>query len=160
MPEKMVNFTDPTARAFRGTSRIRWVNCDGNMLFTRKGGKGVMLGANSYYKGADANSSTMAGWFVEDAAGQSGGHPESNTSGTLMPIDFGFDKTVVYPTSNRVAVSTDIGRTFDILKTYDGTQYVNMNSTSQGILTVASIVDQSGNWVEVKISDGKKYGTI
>ena len=160
MSEKMPNFTDPTCRAYRGTDRIRWVNHDGNALYARRGGKGVELGANSYYRSANTNSSTLAGWFVNDAAGMTGGHPESNTSGALLPVNFGLDKTCVFPTSNRVAATTDIGRAFNVLRTYDGTQYVDLNSTGLGIVTVSSIIDSAGNYVEVKITDNKRYGSI
>lgn len=160
MPEKMNNFTDPTCRAYRGVDRIRWVNHDGNALYTRRGGKGVILHPNGYYRSADTNSSTLAGWFVQDAAGVSGGHPESNTSGALLPVNFGLDKTCVYPTSNRVAVAADIGRAFNVLRTYDGTQYVDLNSTGLGVLTVCSVIDAPGNYVECKITDNKRFGNI
>jgi hypothetical protein len=160
MPEKMNNFSDATCKCYRGTDRIRWVSFDGNALFTRRGGKGVELGANSQYRSANTNSSTLAGWFANDAAGQTGGHPESNTSGALLPVNFGLDKTCVYPTSNRVAVAADVGRAFNVLRIYDGTQYCDLNSTGLGILTVTSIIDNPGNFVEVKITDNKKYVNI
>lgn len=160
MSEKMSNFTDPTCRAYRGVDRIRWINHDGNALYARKGGKGVALNPNGYYRSADTNASTLAGWFVQDAAGQTGGHPESNTSGALLPVNFGLDKTCVFPTSNRVAVAADVGRAFNLLRTYDGTQYVDLNSTGIGVLKVCSVIDAPGNFVECMITDNRRYGNI
>jgi len=135
-----------------------WVKMDGGVVFPRRGGKGVMLCGS--YRHANANASTLAGWLEMDAVGVTGGHPDSITSGDRLPVNFGISKTCVFPTSNRAAVEADIGRSFNIVAGADHTQYVNLNATSLGILTVTNVLDVNGAYVAVKIPEAKRYGNL
>lgn len=158
MPEKIDNLTDPAARTYDGVDRIAWVEMDGGVVFPRRGGKGVMLAGR--YRHANANSSSLAGWLEMDAVGVTNGHPVSVTSGDRLPVNFDLSKTAVFPTSNRPAVEADIGRDFDIIAGADHTQYVNMNATGLGVLTVTNVIDKDGEWVAVRIPADKRYGNL
>lgn len=158
MPEKIDTLTDPACRTYDGVDRIKWVEMDGGVIFPRRGGKGVMLCAD--YRHADANASTLSGWLEMDAVGVTNGHPSSVSSGDKLPVNFGLDKTCVYPTSNRAAVEADVGRSFDIVLDSDSAQYVDLNSTGLGVLTITKVIDDDGAFVAVKIPDDKRYGNL
>jgi len=156
MAEKLVQFTDPACGAHDGVDRIKWVAFDG-AIFPRRGGKGVMLcGA---YRNANANSSTLAGFLESDSVGVTNGHPDAITTGQLLPVNFGLEKSHVFPTTGRLAVTADIGRAFNIWCDALETQHVNMNTTSLGVLVIEDILD-AGRYVGVKIPEAKRYGNI
>jgi len=156
MPEKLVQFTDPVCGAHDGVDRIKWVQFDG-AIFPRRGGKGVML--CGMYRNANANSSTLAGFLEEDSVGVANGHPDAITTGQLLPVNFGVQKSHVFPTTGRLAVVGDIGRSFNIWCDALETQHVDMNTTSLGILTIEDILD-NGRYVGVMIPTAKRYGAI
>jgi len=159
MTEKIDNFTDPACRCHDGVDRIKWVEMDGGVTFSRRGGKGVMLAGN--YRHANALSSSLAGWLECEAVGVTNGHPDSVTSGDKLPVNFGLDKTCVFPTSNRVAVEADIGRAFDIVvEGADQKQYINMAASTLGVVVVTDIIDVDGDFVAVRIPTANRYGNL
>lgn len=159
MPEKVKTMTDPAAQLYDGVDRIKWVEFDGGITFTRRSGKAVAK--YGLYRKADANSSTLAGFLELDAVGVSGGHPTSVSSNDKLPVNFGLDKTAVMPTSNRAAVEADRGKTYNLLLN-GGVQYVNMtlSATSPGVVTIEDIIDSAGAWVSVKIPENRRWGNI
>ena len=164
MPEKPLAYTDPICSAYDGVDRIHWVPFDG-ATFWRRGGKAVALYGN--YRNANANTSTLAGFMALDQTGVTGGHPETITSGTTqLPVDFGLSKSYVFPTTGRAPTVNDLGRSFDIYCDGVDVQYVNLNSTAKGILTVTALCDQAGTFdqwgrmVACQIPAGKRYGNI
>ena len=155
MPEKLVQFTDPVCGAHDGVDRIKWVAFDG-AIFPRRGGKGVMLcGA---YRNANANSSRLAGFLETDIVGTDG-HPAAITTGQLLPVNFGVQKSHVFPTTGRLATAADIGRSFNIWCDALETQHVNMIATSHSVLTVEDVLDD-GRYVGVMIPTNKRYGSV
>jgi len=155
MSEKLVQFTDPVCGAHDGVDRIKWVQFDG-AIFPRRGGKGVML--CGMYRNANANSSTLAGFLETDVVGTSG-HPDAITTGQLLPVNFELHKSHVFPTTGRLAVVGDIGRSFNIWCDALETQHVDMNTTNLAILTIEDILD-NGRYVGVTIPVNKRYGYI
>ena len=162
--ERPIVFTDPICSAYDGVDRIRWVPTDG-CTFWRRGGKAVMLAG--FYRNANANASTLAGFFVEDSAGLPGGHPATITSGTtLIPVEMGLNKSYVFPTTGRMPTVNDVGRSFDLWNDGVDTQYVNLNSTAKGILTVTALCNNAvpfpvvPNMVACVIPVTKRYGSI
>ena len=158
MTEKVDNFTDPACRCHDGVDRIQWVEMDGGVTFPRRGGKGVMLCGR--YRHANAASSSLAGWLECEAAGVTGGHPDSVTSRDRLPVNFGLDKTCVFPTSNRPAVEADIGRRFNITTVgVNQSQHVDLTHTNLGVVEVTDVIDD-GAHVEVRIPTAHRYGNL
>jgi len=159
MPVKPDRFTDPFAGQNDGVDRIKWVECDGGILFARNSGK--VMAKYDLYRKADANSSTVSGFLEVDAVGATGGHPVSVSSNDKLPINFGLDKTTVMPTSNRVAVEADRGSSFAVLVDAAGRQFIDMNTTGvTAVVTVEDLKDTAGEYVSVGITQGKRYGNI
>ena len=163
--EKPIAFTDPICSAYDGIDRIRWVPFDG-ATFWRRGGKAVMLAGN--YRNAKANASTLAGFMALDQTGVTGGHPETITSGTtLLPVEMGLQKSYVFPTTGRAPTLIDVGRNFDIYADALDRQFVNLNSTAKGVLTVTALCatpstfgGEAANMVACAIPTAKRYGNI
>lgn len=158
MPEKVKRFTDPAALAYDGVDRIKWVEMDGGVAFTRRSGKAV--GLYGLYRKADANSSTLAGFLELAEVGTATSDITSVSSNDKLPVNFGLEKTFVMPTSNRAAVEADRGRTFDIILSASGVQYINMAATAKGILSVSEVIDSAGAYVSVRIPTAKRYGNL
>jgi hypothetical protein len=165
MPEKVKHVTDPWYGVNTGVDRIKWVQFDG-AYFPRRGGKAVMRAANDlYYRNADANSSTLAGFLEADSVGNSQGHPVSPSTGDKLPVNFGIDKTCVFPTTGRVPVATDVGRTFAIWNDALQTQHCNLNGASPtGVLQVVQVMTDGtefgNNAVVCKIPEARRWGNL
>lgn len=157
MPEKLSNFTDPACRTYEGEDRVLWVPFAASQAWARRGGKAVDL--HHRYQAATANSSNLAGWLEMDVVGVTGGHPASVSAGDELPVNFGLQKTCVFPTTNRAAVATDIGKTFDILVS-GNTQYVNMTASSNNIVRLEKVLDVNGSFVSVSIPVGVRHGNL
>lgn len=157
MPEKLRNFTDPMAGTSSGPDNVRWVPFNDSAVFARRGGKAVHLG--SRYESATANSSNLAGFLELDAAGVTGGHPATISAGDLLPVNFGLEKTCVFPTAGRVATIADVGRSYDI-SVASNAQYCNLLNVANKVLTVVEVLDNAGSWVLCRIADGKRYGSM
>lgn len=156
MPDKVLQFSDPAAQTYTGDENIHWVEFEADQTFYRRYGKAVQL--NTKYRAAVSNASKLAGFLAVDSAGVDGGHPETVNSGTLMPVDFGLNTTAVFPTSNRKATDSDVGRSFNILNV-SGKQFVDMNATNVGVLTITNVIDD-GDYVAVRIVDSARSGNL
>lgn len=156
--DKLKSFTDPACMAHDGVDRIRWVECDASVSFPRRSGKAMCK--HDYYRKALAVSSTLAGFLELTSVGQSDSPITSVSSGQKLPINFGVDKTFVFPTSNRAAVDRDIGHLHAIVVGSDGTQYVNMSATNPGILTITEVCDEAGSFVAVRIPESVRFGNL
>ncbi|MEM4720650.1 MAG: hypothetical protein QXT73_01135 [Candidatus Methanomethylicaceae archaeon] len=156
MPEKVTQFSDPSAQTYDGNDRIKWVEFEAGQVFPRRGGKAVQL--NTKYRAAVTNASKLAGFLEVDAVGVSGGHPITTENGTLLPVNFGLDKTCVFPTSNRKATETDVGRDFNIVVA-SNVQYVNMFGSVNGVLRITKVIDD-GDYVAVRIVDSARAGNL
>lgn len=157
MAEKLDGFTHPVARTRTGVDRIQWVGFAASQVFSRRGGKAVDL--HERYQAATANSSNLAGFLEADIVGATGGHPASVSAGDKLPVNFGLDKTCVFPTTGRAATDLDRGKAFDIYVA-SNVQYVNMSASAKGILTIEKVLDTAGSWVSCSIPSGKRYGNI
>lgn len=161
--EHPIAFTDPVCSAYDGVDRIKYVPFDG-ATFWRRGGKAVMLCGK--YRNANANASSLAGFMVLDQVGVDGGHPATITTGQLLPVDMGLNKAYVFPTTGRLPTDADIGRSFDIYNDGVDVQYVNLNSTAQGVLSVVARCDNAGKFdpagrmVACVIPPTKRYGSV
>lgn len=155
--EKLLNFTDPACRTRDGVDRVFWVQFAASQVFGRRGGKAVDL--HQRYQAATANSSNLAGFLEMDLVGATGGHPASLSAGDKLPVNFGVDKTCVFPTYGRAATELDIGKSFDVYVSNDN-QYINVAASAQSVLTITEVLDTAGAWVAAKIADGKKYGAL
>lgn len=158
MPQKLRNMTDPAALQNDGVDRIKWVEFDGGVQFTRRSGKAVALYA--LYRKADANSSNLAGFFELAEVGTSTSDTTSVSSNQMLPVNMGPNKSSVMPTSNRAAVEADKGSTFNLLLNSDGRQFIDMNSTFPGVVVVQEVLDDDGAWVSVKIPEDRLWGNI
>lgn len=158
MSEKIANFTDPAASTRSGDDRLFWVGFAASQTFPRRSGKAVDL--HTRYQKATANSSNLAGFLQVDAAGVTGGHPETISDGDKLPVNMGLSKSAVMPTSGRAATEADRGKRFDIAVDGDGIQYIDMSASRNGVLQVESIIDESGAWVGASIPTDKRYGSL
>ena len=170
MPECPTDYTMPKCGPWDGEDRIRWIQLDGGIIFSRHHGHAVDK-HGGYYRLAQANSSNLAG-FAEVAdwptAFDTGAatHPVSalkqTTTGDRIPGNFGANKTYVFPTSNRKALEGDMGHDFDIVVpgvvVGNPQQCINMNSSVYGVLRLSEIVDNDGDWVAAKIPTEHRYG--
>ena len=156
-PQKIQNMTDPAVSVHDGENRCFWSPFRAGETFPRRSGKAV--DKHFQYQKASAISSTLAGFLQVDAAGVSGGHPETVVAGDEMLVDFGLHKAGVFPTTNRVALDTDRGQRFDVLVDATGVQYINMTSSLWGVVQVEKVLDASGEWVAASIPSEKRYGS-
>jgi hypothetical protein len=159
MAEKLNNFTDPVCGTYDGEDRIFNVPFAASQALARRGGKAVDCPLFGNYKAATALSENLAGFLEVDAIGVTGGHPATVSEGDLLPVNFGINKTCVFPTSNRAALSSDIGKSFDIIVA-SNVQYVNMNASTKGILKITEVLDEAGNFVACGIPTSKRHGNL
>ena len=157
MAEKLNNFTDPVCGTYDGDDRIYHVPFAASQALARRGGKAIDL--HHQYQAATANSSNLAGFLEVDAIGVTNGHPATVANGDLLPVNMGLSKTCVFPTSNRAAVASDVGKAFDILVA-NNIQYVNMNASANAVLTITEVLDANGSYVACSIPGGKRYGNL
>lgn len=158
MNSKVNRFSDPSLQTHDGAERIKWVEGYSDVTFAKISGKAV--GLHDYYRKATADSSSLAGFVNIDSIGVTGGHPATMATGTLIPVNMAEDATQVFPTSNRDAAVTDVGKAYDIVVTSAGVQCINLAATAKGILTVSNILDNDGKFVAARIASGKRYGNI
>lgn len=158
--EVVARVNDANVQHQSGIDTIRWVETDG-AYFHRSGGKGVQLSPDGhYYRNADANSSVLAGFLNIDAIGVSGGHPAvSPSTGTTIPVNFGVNKTAVYPTTGRLALSTDVGVRYNIYNDGMAKQYLNLSAKTLGPLIVTEVIGD-GRFVAVSIPMSQRIGAL
>jgi hypothetical protein len=157
MSEKIKRFTDPACRTHDGIDDIEFVQFKASQVFARRGGKAVAL--FDKYKAADANATSLAGFVESDAVGVTGGHPASVSEGDSLPVNFGENKTCVFPTTGRPAVEADVGKFFD-LQVISNVQYINMAATAKSVLTITKVLDEGGLYAAARITPGKRYGAL
>lgn len=153
---------DPAVSTRDGIDTIRWVQTDG-AYFNRGGGKAVQQNAAlTHYRNADANSSVLAGFLNIDAIGVTDGHPAvSPATGKLIPVNFGVNKTAVYPTTGRLALAADVGKTYDIYVSGEpgAKQYLNLLAKTKLPLVVTEVIGD-GRFVAVGIPANKRFGAL
>lgn len=158
-PEAMASFTDPNVGPYDGEDRILHVPFAAGTVFRRRGGKAVDL--HHRYQAATANSSNLAGFAEVEEVGVAGGRPpESVADGDTLPVNFSNHKTQVFPTTGRDATEVDRGKDFDVYVDPNGVQYVNMNSSVNGVLRVSRLVTAGGDHVSCIIPDDLRYGNL
>lgn len=160
--ETVARVNDASCQTQGGIDTIRWVETDG-AYWNRAGGKGVALSpAGHYYRNAVATSSVLAGFLAIDAIGVTGGHPAvSPSTGTKIPVNFGVNKTAIYPTTGRLALETDVGVRYDIYVSGEpgAKQYLNLLAQTLKPLVVTEIIGD-GRFVAVGIPSSQRVGDL
>ena len=156
--EPMKTFTDPNASAWNGVDRIQHVSFAAGTVFRRRGGKAVDL--HHRFQAATANSSNLAGFAEVEDVGVSGGRPESVADGDTLPVNMGLEKSFVFPTTGRAATEADVGKDFDIHVDGNNVQFVNLDSTTHGVLRVSEVVTANGSYVACVIPVDLRHGNV
>lgn len=156
--ELIKDFTDPNVSVYDGEDRILHVPFAASTVFKRRGGKAVVL--NHRYEAATAVASNLAGFAEIEEVGTSAGRPVTVADGDELAVNFGLQKTAVFPTTGRVATAADVGKDFDIYVDANGIQQVNLSNTSKQVLRVARLVTKGGEYVACAIPPTKRYGDI
>ena len=152
-------FSDPSCRVHYGTDHIRHVMFAADSLFGRRGGKAVDL--HHRYHSATAVSSNLAGFAEVVEAGIAGGNePVSISDGDKLAVNMDLQKASVFPTTGRVATEADIGKDFDIYVDANGNQFCNMGASVTGVLRVADLIEDAGNYVACVIPPDLRYGNL
>lgn len=158
MSEKLNTYSDPKVGPWDGADNVRHVPFASGTVFRRRGGKAVDL--HHRYQAATANSSNLAGFAEVDEVGVSGGHPASVSDGDDLAVNFGLEKTHVFPTSGRAAVESDRGKDFDIAVDANNVQYVDMSTQSNKVLRIVRVLDDDGAYVACSIPTDLRYGNL
>lgn len=155
--ERMPQFNDPNVAVYDGPDRVLHVPFAAGTIFQRRGGKAVDL--HHRYQAATANSSNLAGFAEVEAVGVANGRPATVADAQRLPVNFGLEKSCVFPTTGRNATLADRGKDFDIV-VVGGVQYVNLNASANGVLRVSRLVTQNGDFVSCVIPADLRYGNI
>jgi len=159
--EVIARVNDANVQTQSGIDTIRYVGTDG-AYFDRSGGKGVQQSPNmdGNYRNANANSSVLAGFLAIDAIGFAGGHPAvSPSTGGLIPVNFGVNKTAIYPTTGRLATAADVGIRYNIYNDGMAKQYLNLSAKTLGPLIVTEVIGD-GRFVAVSIPMSQRVGAL